>query len=106
VVHKIKFNKFKKTKRRLTHGIRFAPSGLGLHKPPVGRALSAGTPFVAVCSATFCKPCKHSVFAYSGLQNVFYLRALGEIQNANIRKLKKWIFCIFFVDVEGKIYDN
>jgi hypothetical protein len=31
--------------RRLTHGIRFAPSGLGLHKPPVGRALGAGTPF-------------------------------------------------------------
>jgi hypothetical protein len=42
---------------RLTHGIRFAPSGLGLHKPPVGRALSAGTPFVAVCSATFCVMC-------------------------------------------------
>jgi len=26
---------------------------LGLRKPPVGRALSAGTPFVVVCSATF-----------------------------------------------------
>jgi hypothetical protein len=28
-----------KRNHRLTHGIRFAPSGLGLHKPPVGRAL-------------------------------------------------------------------
>jgi hypothetical protein len=36
---------------RLTHGIRFAPSGLGLHKPPVGRALGAGTPFEPVPSS-------------------------------------------------------
>jgi len=40
---------------------------LGLRKPPVGRALSARTPFVVVCYATFfCARKNASHFSLSG----------------------------------------
>jgi hypothetical protein len=40
---------------------------LGLRKIPVGRALSAETPFVVVCSATFFCACKNAPhFSLSG----------------------------------------
>jgi hypothetical protein len=56
--------------------------------PPSGRSGSAEPQsgvrwalerFVRFCSTTFCKPCKRFAFAYSGLQNVIYLFALGDI---------------------------
>jgi hypothetical protein len=94
VIDKILLIWIKQKQLHITHGIRFAPSGLGLHKPPVRRALGAGTPFVAVCSATFCKPCKHSVFARSSLQNVLNPFELGKIAYLFLIFKLKYIFMI------------
>ena len=63
----------------------------GLHKTPVGRALSARTPFVGFCSATFfCARKNTSYFSSSGTKNVVYLE-----------RYAKYNFKLV-----GKIYEN
>ena len=52
-----KINKKLSENARTSHNKRYTQNALfghfGLHKTPVGRALSAGTPFMGFCSATF-----------------------------------------------------
>jgi len=65
-------------------GICFAAFGSstrrvgGLRKPPVGRALGAGTPFVVVCFATFfCARKNATHFLLSGAKKRYIRRTLG-----------------------------
>jgi len=59
---------------RLTNGNCSPPCSGGSGSVRLGR-LKAPTPH----STTFCKPCKHFVFAYSGLQNVSYLERYAPV---------------------------
>ena len=61
----------------------------GLHKTPVRRALSAGTPFVGFCSTTFfCARKNASHFSLSGTKKRRIPRTLGEIKTEYIQKYK------------------
>ena len=65
----------------------------GLHKTPVGRALSAGTPFVRFCSATFfCARKNASHFSSSGTKKRRIPRTLYEMGAKLIDKRLKIIY--------------
>ena len=69
---------------RTSHNKRYTQIALfgqfGLHKTPVGCALSAGTPFVGFCSATFfCARKNASHFSLSGTKKRRISRTLCEI---------------------------
>ena len=63
----------------------------GLHKTPVGCALSAGTPFVGFCSAHFFVPVKMlRIFPHRAQKNVVYLERYAQVfQNKKIEKPRK-----------------